>query len=209
MRLLKCKKWLCVLAGLVVLLVGSVSVFAKTHSQLYSEGRAFAIQKLNMSSSEFDKKYPYVFCNASKNGNFYIVFANHGDSVYYNTANPKKDGLGTMDGNSSFPAYSVCNIGGTWGSTNGSAGYGDWWYYCVDDEGAHYSNFDIKTNKRELFCSSDTTGFFQAPPIAERAGDLPKVVAEMVKVILPVAVSCLALWIFSTVLLKRLPIFLH
>ena len=70
-----------------------------------------------------------------------------------------------------------------------------------------YSNYDI-SYAGKVIASADKTGFFPAPPIAERAGVLPVVVAEKVETILPVAVFCLALLTFSTILLKRLPRFL-
>lgn len=74
-----------------------------------------------------------------------------------------------------------------------------------------YSTYDVPcyTYDGESFVKTDKVFFSRPVVIAEVARDLPKVVQKQTGVILPIAVSCLALLIGSIVLLPRLKIFLH
>ena len=215
MRILKCKKWLCVFAGLVVLLVGSVSVFASSSvvqdQKNYYQGRekviAFMKQEYGMDEQTFKSVFKYsAYCPIdSTYGCIYFSEAPFSSSwsadgkdipIY----NRNKKMIQGYSNSSRFNYYTEkTNTANTYWKNDGNnvAAFG-------------YANFDLKfSDVKSTVLKADTTGFFPAPPIAEKAGELPKMVAEKVKVILLVAVSCLALWIFSTVLLKRLPIFLH
>lgn len=209
-KLKKFRKIFTVLFGVIVLMLGSVCSFAKTNSQVYSEARLKAIEKTGLSASEFTKTYPYVFCSFATNGKSYFSFSE--TEMIYNDFNSLRDGMSCVVVNSASGREKFISLsydGSSWVNVGGGSGSGETWHYALDPKGVNYSNFNMRyKSSNDVFSKSDTSGFFPAPPIAERAGDLPKVVGEKVMVILPVAVCCLALLTFSTILLKRLPRFL-
>ncbi len=206
----KMKKFLVVFIGIMVLMIGSLCTFAKTNAQVYSEARLKAMEKTGLSSSEFVRAYPYVFCSFATNGKSYFNFSNVG--MFYNDVNSIRDGISCVAITAASGKEKLISLsfdGSSWADAGGGSGYGEIWRYALDPKGVNYSNFNMHYKTSDtVFCKSDTSSFFPAPPIAETAGDLPKVVGEKVKVILPVAVCCLALLTFSTILLKRLPRFL-
>lgn len=225
-KLKKFRKIFAVLFGVSVLMLGSVGVLAadKTSSsadlkKAYSVALKSAASKADMSQSEFLKKYPYIGCSYNS---VYIAYSfrendNVNDAQYSGFDSYPAFGFYGAHGVNSYVAFVnvsdltlskiyLTDYGYSIAPQSAKLGY--------DSKNIVFSNYDVHLcgyntdNKDKVVCSKDTTGFFPRPPIAERAGVLPAVVAEKVETILPVAVCCLALLTFSTILLKRLPRFL-
>lgn len=225
-KLKKLKKMLVVLFGVAVLMLGSVGVLAADNSlssadlkKAYSVALKSAASEVNMSQSEFLKKYPYVAC--SYNSNFIAYSFRENDNVndaqYSGFDSYPAFGFYGAQGVKSYVAFVnvsdltlsdvyLSEYGFSIAPKSGKLGF--------DSFNTVFSNYDVHAraystgNVDKVLSSKDTTGFFPRPPIAETAGDLPEVVAKQAGTILPVAVCCLALLTFSTVLLKRLPRFL-
>lgn len=214
-KLKKFRKIFMVLFGVMVLMLGSVSVFASdslTASSAYKSACDYFAKNgavadgVSISASDFSKyKYHIVLYDKSRepygyrvlfltdkatcdnfNG-FQDIFELHSDSYIIDYRVTLSDG--SLDPKASFIRKKIN-------------------FNCGDSFSNTLSNYTVKKTDGTVVLKSDTTGFFPAPPIAERAGVLPAVVTEKVEAILPVAVCCLALLTFSTILLKRLPRFL-
>ena len=76
-------------------------------------------------------------------------------------------------------------------------------FYPNHDMVCYYTNGVVSVN-----WTADTD-FFPNPPIAQLAEGLPQAVLAQTKVILTIAVACLALLVILSVLRKKLPIYLN
>lgn len=214
-KLKKFRKIFAVLFSVAVLMLGSVGVLAAdsslsvsdaqkgfklAHDTFLKNGASIPAANLFISSSD-----------AAKYNYYYAYWKKDGGTVYYVFSRDKILSWSSVNDNviCAYSSNPVCvyrySSSGSLSldqiRTDGLVNLGYTDVYHV------YSNYDISYNHK-LIASADKTGFFPLPVVAEKAEALPEAVAARVKVILPVAVCCLALLTFSTVLLKRLPRFL-
>ena len=212
-KLKKFKKMLVVLSGVAVLMLGSVGVLAADSSVSVNDAQ----KGFKLAHESFLKKGATYVDNVitsddAANYKYYYAYWKDGaDNVQYVFSRDKITSWSSVNSDIICGTSSSSIVMYTYSLGSGlrldqvrddglvNVGRSDLYHV--------YSNYDISYSGK-LVASADKTGFFPFPVVAEKAEALPAVVREKAAVILPVAVCCLALLTFSTVLLKRLPRFL-
>lgn len=214
-KLKKFKKALVVLTGFMVLMVGSVGALAADSSLSsfdFSASAQAAIKSFKENGCAYEGGSPSISSSDAKNYK-YSVFTWDGSSssavlvVYRDSVSALKSGSLSTEyfTDTKYPvAYFNLYSSGKFSLKSIRDSSLQFTYY---DSGSCISNSALDLAGVHKV-PADNSGFFPVPVVAEKAEALPAVVRHQAGTILPIAVSCLALLTFSTVLLKRLPRFL-
>ena len=203
----KIKKILPVLMGVMVLMFGSLTVSAKS---VYSDAD---IKEMNAMIA-YSKKI-----NLPQYSNIIFIRTSETSSEIFVSDNPltfyaTPMGYNTLYVNEETSFYKVSYAketvtGATELATKSKAGAGrdinsaqTKYYY------ANYDIYCIYSNGTQKYADAETD-FFPRPPVAQVAVALLPVVQNQTKIILTIAIACLALLIILLVLPKKLPRFLN
>lgn len=207
----KIKKILPLLLGVMVLMFGTLTVSA-AESDTVSEN-AKKVYSAGVAKIESDKweymGFKYFLLTYSSNFDYYKMFVSdvplryvagslrtsgNGASynyfaVDYDVNKDKMTYAGISGGTNTIADKAIINFGDSFNSL--------------------YANYDVYSSDSVISIHADKTGFFPVPPVAQVAVALPPVVQNQAKVILTIAIACLALLIILLVLPKKLPRFLN
>lgn len=201
------KKILPVLLGVMVLMFGSLTVSAKS---VYSDADMKELKAMIAYSKKINlPQYSnIIFIRTSETSS--EIFVSDNPLTFY--ATPM--GCNTLYVNEETSFYKVSYAketvtGATELATKSKAGAGrdinstqTKYYY------ANYDIYCIYSNGTQKYADAETD-FFPRPPVAQVAVALLPVVQNQTKIILTIAIACLALLIILLVLPKKLPRFLN
>lgn len=221
------KKILPVLLGVMVLMFGTLTVSAASHDatdrvyweRVLSDRCASGAFDFIKENGLTDYKYIMVMAYADKVNAVYLS-----DCPFYKYQ--------TVDGSSSkwvVASYNPENIDcryvslsctdtsvGAWKMNYKLTakttrvdlfeGHGD---YSAYNTLSNYKFVEYGSEDAYISASTGYTSFFPQPPVAQVATALPPVVQNQTKIILTIAIACLALLIILLVLPKKLPRFLN
>lgn len=200
----KIKKILPLLLGIMVLMIGTLTVSAANEDSPYYD--------YSMTVYESFQKYikNSTDCNLSDFKYIYIgAYSDSNPVTDYRLIASNKPFTYDKDGTAKFQNGAIV----VWGGKNFSAS-SDMVFYKTSGSlmSAYYkprfSSFNVYTSTGSLL-STTNYDFFKQPPVALVAQNLPEVVQSQAKVILTIAVACLALLVILSVLPKKLPRFLN
>ncbi len=207
----KIKKILPVLLGVMVLMFGSLTVSAaETNTVTENAKKVYSAGVANIESNKWENMgFKYFLLTYSSNFDYFRMIVSdvplryvagslrtsgHGASfnyftVEYDVSKDKMSCAGISGGTNAIADKAILTFGDSFNSL--------------------YANYDVYSSDSVINISADKTGFFPTPPVAQVAVALPPVVQKQTKVILTIAIACLALLIILLVLPKKLPRFLN